>query len=68
MEAAVVQLIKTAIIKAGNGPAAFVAAAQRSAEAGMARLPCLCSWVPPGRSPMLPDGPPCRPDSSPEWH
>lgn len=68
MEAAVVQLIKTAIIKAGNGPAAFVAAAQHSTEVGVARLPCICSWVPPGRFPMLPDGPPCRPDSSPEWH
>lgn len=58
------QLIKTAIIKAGNGPAVFVAAAQRSTEAGMAPLPCICSWVPPGRFPMLPDGPLRRPDSS----
>lgn len=30
----------------------------------MAPLPCICSWVPPGRFPMLPDGPLRRPDSS----
>lgn len=40
------QLIKTAITKAGNGPAALVAAAQHSTEAAMAWLPCICSWVP----------------------
>lgn len=34
------QLIKTTIIKAGNGPAVFVAAAQHCMEAGLVRLPC----------------------------
>lgn len=40
MEAAVAQLIKTAIIKAGNSPAAFAAVAQRCPAAGMIRLLC----------------------------
>jgi hypothetical protein len=55
-----VQLIKTAIIKAGNCPAAFVAAAQCCIEASMPLLLCICSEVPqagsPSRQIVLPAG------------
>lgn len=51
MEAAVAQLIKTSIIKAGNGPAVFVAAAQPCTAAGMAQLLCISSQVPHAGSP-----------------
>lgn len=40
------QLIKTAIIKAGNGPAAFVAAAQYSTATGMAISPAFAHGCP----------------------
>lgn len=40
--------------------------AQRSGRHGSAPLHLLMGA--PGRFPMLPDGPPYRPDSSPEWH
>lgn len=60
MEAAVAQLIKTAIIKAGNGPAVFVAAAQHCTAAGVAQLFCVSSQVPQAGSPrsqtVLPTG------------
>lgn len=58
MEAAVAQLIKTAIIKAGNSPTAFAAIAQRPA-AGMIQLLCFHT-VPqagsPGSQMVLPSG------------
>lgn len=62
------QLIKTAIIKAGNGPAAFVAAAQHSTAAGMARLPRICSWVPQAGSPCCQTVLPTGLTPPPEWH
>lgn len=46
MEAAVTQLIKTAIIKAGNRPAAFTAIAQRCPAAGTIRLFCISPQSP----------------------
>lgn len=45
------QLIKTAIIKAGNGPAAFAATAQHCPAAGMLRLLCI-SPQPPKQAPQ----------------
>lgn len=54
------QLIKTAIIKAGNGPAVFVAAAQHSTAAGMAISPAFAHGcprqVPPCCQTVLPTG------------
>lgn len=67
MEAAVAQLIKTAIIKAGNGPAAFAAAAQHCTEAGTVQ-PLRISYNPPGWLPKQPDGPPAGLASTPERH
>lgn len=64
MEAAVAQLIKTAIIKAGNRPPAFAAAAQCGTAAATVRLLCV-SPQPPGRLPKQPDGPPRRPGLRP---
>lgn len=55
MEAAVVQLIKTAVIKAGNSPAAFVAVAQCCPAAGAVHLLCESPQFP-----RQPDGPPHR--------
>lgn len=63
MEAAVTQLIKTAIIKAGNGPAAFAATAQHCPAACFGSSAFACS--PPGRLPKQPDGPPRRPGLRP---
>lgn len=60
MEAAVRQLIKTAIIKAGNGPAAFAATAQHCPAAGLVRLLCISPQPPQAGSPhsqmVLPAG------------
>lgn len=63
MEAAVTQLIKTAIIKAGNGPAAFAATAQHCPAACSGSSAFACS--PLGRLPKQPDGPPRRPGLRP---
>lgn len=46
MEAAVTQLIKTAIIKAGNGPTAFAATARHCPAAGLVQLPCISPQSP----------------------
>lgn len=59
MEAAVAQLIKTAIIKAGNGPAAFAAlpgAAQRPAWFGSSVFPTVPQAGSPSRQMATPVG------------
>lgn len=56
MEAAVAQLIKTAIIKAGNGPPVFAAAAQGGTAAATLRLLCVSRAGSPGSQVVLPAG------------
>lgn len=68
MEAAVTQLIKTAIIKAGNGPVAFATAAQRCPVAGMVRLLCISPQSTQAGSPNRQMVLPASLASTPEWH